>query len=109
MKSVEVRQENKERWETYITSGGLRKTKDIIADLLEDGTIDENGLVKKSNVTKAQKEGIALLLQVLPYFKGKQGNVDKKGDTIPTNINILQTTTDDLQRILEAGSSNGTG
>lgn len=96
-KSVETRLRNKEDLWTFVTSGGARRAKEIVEDLL-------NGV----EVTKEERKGVEYLLQFIPYSKGKQGNVDQKGNTIPNNINILNTTTDDLLRIAEGRSDKGT-
>ena len=105
-KGVKNRLKRRDDWEAYITSGGLRESMYIIEQMLKDGTIDEEGNIVKANVTKTQREGVEMLLKVLPFFKGKRGNVDDKGDTIPQNINILNTTTDELIKLTKGTSNN---
>lgn len=77
----------------FIASGGQRQ----YAEKLEK-------LEKGTKLTQPEKEFMDRVERLFPYTKGKRGNVDSKGDTIPTNINILQTNNDDLLKILKEGS-----
>lgn len=94
-KGVKTKLKQRDDWWAFIASGGLRQYRELM-DKLANG----------EKIEKPQEQFLDRTERSFPYIKGKKGNVDDKGNTIGMNINILNASTDDLQRILEAGSSS---
>ena len=93
-KGNDAKAEHKETLWAFVAGGGLRKYHELLDKQL-DG----------EEIPKASQKGMDRVETLLPYTKGKQGNVDKKGETIPTNVNILNLSVNELERIAE-GTSN---
>ena len=105
-------QKGNQLWKkAFATREEKRAKLDTFFDTLAEDGMEAFGeklgeLANGVELTKPEMAYLSKIEGLIPYIRGKRGNVDDKGDTIPTNINILNLSTDELTKLTKGSSGN---